>query len=106
MKGEGEGRGGEFAAHVRAPMVGDAAPGAGIEGEGEEEPAFGGFEIGAVALPDEAGPIRRGDFGQPVFGDGMSVAAVGGARSDPRTGELLWLAQGVARTPSRASSPT
>ena len=28
MEGEGEGRGGEFAAHVRAAVVGDAAPGA------------------------------------------------------------------------------
>ena len=35
-----------------AAVVGDAAPGAGIEGEGEEEPAFGGFEVGEVALPD------------------------------------------------------
>ncbi len=63
-------------------MVGDAAPGAGIEGEGEEEPAFGRFEIGEGALPDQAGPIRGGHFGQPGFGDGMSLAAVGGARPE------------------------
>ena len=76
-------------AHVRAAVVGHAAPPATrpcacrratLEGEGEEEPAFEGFETGEVALPDEAGPIRRGHPGQPVFGDGVSVPAVGGAR--------------------------
>ena len=79
LDGEGEGRGGEFRSHVGTAVVGDAAAGAGVEGEGEKEPAFAGFEVGKVALPDEAGPIRRGDFSRPVFGDGMSVAAVGGA---------------------------
>ena len=57
MNGKGESRGGEFDAHVRASVVGDAAPGAGIEGEGEEEPAFGGLNVGEVALPDRADPV-------------------------------------------------
>ena len=73
---------GECPAQVRAAVVGDAAPGAGVEGAGEEEPAFGGFEIGEVALPDQAGPIRRGDFRQPVLRDGVIVSAVSGARPE------------------------
>jgi len=79
LDGESEGRGGEFPAPVGTAVVGDAAPGAGVEGEGEKEPAFRRFDVGEVALPDEAGPIRGGNLGQPVFGDGMNVAAVGGA---------------------------
>ena len=61
---------------VRAAVVGDAAPGAGVEGEGEEEPAFAGFDAGKITLPDQARTIRCGHLGQPVLHDGMSVAAV------------------------------
>lgn len=46
LKGEGKGRGGQFAAQVRAAMVGHAAAAAGVEREGEEEPAFRSFDIG------------------------------------------------------------
>lgn len=56
---------------AEAAVVGDTASGAGIGGEGQKEPAFGRFEIREVALPDEAGPIRCGRLGKPVFGDGV-----------------------------------
>ena len=56
---------------AEAAVVGDTASGAGIGGEGQKERAFGRFEIREVALPDEAGPIRCGRLGKPVFGDGV-----------------------------------
>ena len=67
------------ATQCRGPLGPKPAEWAGIKGKGEKEPACGGLEVGEVALPDEAGPIRRGHLSQPVFGDRMSVPALGGA---------------------------
>lgn len=58
------------AAHVGAAVVGDAAPGAAVEGEGEEEPAFERFD--EVALPDHPGTIGCGHFGEPVSAMGWA----------------------------------
>ena len=59
MNGEGEGRGGEFAAHIRTAVVGDAAPGAGVEGEGEEEPALGLARPPTSLFPSSSSAVSR-----------------------------------------------
>ena len=52
-----------------------------IEHDGEEEPAFGGSDIGHADAPCLVRPgRRRGALGQPVGGDGSVVPAVCGLR--------------------------
>ena len=47
-----KGRDGQGGEQVFAAVVRGAAPGTGIEGEGEVEPVFLGLDVGDVALPD------------------------------------------------------
>ena len=77
--GAAEGGQGQLGTHVFAAVMGQAAPGAGIERESQIEPALPRLEVGEVALPDHPRPIRCGHFGEPVLGDPVTMAAVGGA---------------------------
>ena len=81
LASESSGEGGcdQFGAHVGPAMVGDATTAASVDGEGEIKPAFGGLDVGKIALPDHAGTMRCGHFAQPVFCDGMRMTAVCGA---------------------------
>ena len=69
--------GSQLDAQVGPAMMSHATARAAIEGEGQKEPAFAGFDVGEVTLPDHARPLGSGHFGQPVFGHWIVVAAVG-----------------------------
>jgi hypothetical protein len=63
--------------------VSHAASGAGIEGEGEQEPALGGFDGGEVALPIErARSPKGGTFARRAAPEGAGKRG----RADPARG--------------------
>jgi len=77
-----EGGGDQGRGEIIAAVMSDDLSAAGIEGEGEVEPAFLGLEVSNIALPDLPRSIWRGDFGQPVLRNGMSVTTIGCLRPE------------------------
>ena len=77
-----EGGGDQGRGKIIAAVMSDDLSAAGIEGEGEVEPAFLSLDVSNVALPDLAWSIWRWDFGQPVRRNRMTMATIGCLRPE------------------------